>query len=181
MTCLVCGAEFEPNPSRPGQRYCSFACKQRASSRAAAARKKAARHAARKPKACVVCGRDFIAGKPQAIYCSKRCRSLAWRIAHGQGAPLPPKICPWCGTEFVPQRKDSTFCSPECARHGYAESNGRAPSGETVDEARVRAYLALPDAERYARRGELTPAERNLAMKIWHDSHLRTTAVNDLL
>ena len=36
---------------------------------------------------------------------------------------------------------------------------------------KVRAYLALPDGERWARRGELTARELDLARRVWDDDH----------
>ena len=177
MTCPVCGAEFER--SRPRQRFCSRTCKQRASSRAAAARKKAARHSARKPIACAICGKEFVPSTKLACYCSRTCRSRAFRMAHA--VHHEERACKWCGKRFTPRRGDNVFCSPRCAANARYRASARARSSEVVDEARVRAYLALPAAERWARRGELTPAEHKFAEKIWNDSHVRTTVLNDLM
>ena len=175
MTCPVCGAEFER--SRPRQRFCSRTCKQRASSRAAAARKKAARHAARKPVACAICGREFMPANSLARYCSRECKNRAFRVAHA--VHHEERACKWCGKVFTPVRSGMMFCSRRCQCH--MRERTRVQAARVVDEARVRAYLALPAAERWARRGELTPAEHKFAEKAWNDSHVRTTAVNDLM
>ena len=54
----------------------------------------------------------------------------------------------------------------------------RQPSEAEVLE-KVRAYLALPTEERYARRGELTPDEHKIARKMWEKDHLgRCVSVN---
>ena len=55
--CPVCGMEFEPNPSRPMQRFCSRKCKKVANRRAADRRKATKLAARRKQLVCPVCGK----------------------------------------------------------------------------------------------------------------------------
>ena len=90
-------------------------------------------------------------------------------------------------------RPSQKFCSRECnlSAHGKSRKGaglsirkvGRAVPGEPLASlARVRAYLALTPAERYARRGELTKAEHTLAQKMYLENHsIRTVATNDLM
>lgn len=51
-----------------------------------------------------------------------------------------------------------------------------APIG--LDLAKIEAYLALPAAERWARRDTLTPEERTRAARIWNEGHVRNTSWN---
>lgn len=66
MSCQGCGITFEPNPSRPSQRFCSRACQKKKRRR-------------RVPGPCLGCGDRItrtIDYGPTLRYCSKRCRDL---------------------------------------------------------------------------------------------------------
>lgn len=161
---------------------------------------------------CPVCGKEFtasvdgLAGRTK-LCCSSACK---WkrinRIRHGQPVAETEyrafcekrkaerlaklrRVCPVCGKAFVadaahPGRK---FCSTACSNRARAGSKHAAkpnavPGEPLASLARVRAYLALSPAERYARRGELTKAEHALAQKIYMENHSsRTVATNDLM
>ena len=196
-TCKYCGAAFEPVNNR--QQFCSRACTLQAKYRRDGARRSAARAAARANRVCPVCGTTFTPKNARGKYCSVRCANLANRkpVAHD------PRPCAWCGTAFTPTRSNQIYCSRECnlAAHGKSRKGtglsirqvgravpgerqvGRAVPGEpSASLARVRAYLALPPAERYVRRGTLTKAEHALAQKIYMKNHsIRTVATNDLM
>lgn len=122
------------------------------------------------------------ANHPHTRFCSRRCsvRALAdsWQTS----------TCQWCGREFKPAVAKQKFCSNQCrfaanyrARRGAVRAARAGVSGQ-VDEEKVRAYLSLQPAERYARRGTLTKAEHALAQKIYLENHsIRTVATNDLM
>ena len=191
-TCPICGGEFEPNPARPMQRFCSRKCKSRANARAQRLRKRAGvpprvrppRVVA--PRKCPTCGKTFTPNPkhPHTRYCSRTCSARGCTAA----VQAPPRVCPWCGKEFIPRAYAQVYCSSSC---GYgAKRNrekarpirkvGRAVPGEPLASlARVRAYLALPPAERWAKRGTLTAAEHKLASKMYDEAHsVRAVAWN---
>ena len=103
------------------------------------------------------------------------------------------RVCAVCGKEFQ-ARSDNPHakcCSRSCGnrlRYRKPTHNGPditfCPKVEPVARdsyARVRAYLALPAAERYAQRDTLTKAEHALAQKLWHELHAdRATATLQL-
>lgn len=191
-TCPVCGAAFAPNPARPRQVYCSRACKALANRRAADRRKSAKRAARRKQLVCPVCGKAFVQGRVGQLYCSRHCaktagnRAAARKRAEARGV----RTCEWCGAAFSPKTSLARFCSRRCSRaSAYNQRRGAAAAARKRAEARadldalarVRAYLSLPPAERWARRGELTQAERALARKMYMENHpIRTVHTNNL-
>lgn len=184
--CPVCGAGFSPANNR--QRYCSPKCRRRAKNRRDCDRVKASRAAARAGRACAVCGKPFTPKNSRGKYCSVKCANA--NRYHGHVAH-EPKACEWCGREFVPTRKGQRFCSREC----NLSSRGKGRKGDPIsirsrqdggcpsrDVAKVRAYLALPPAERWAKRSTLTQAELKLASQLWVQAHgLRTVETNDLM
>ena len=158
--CPICGAEFEPANER--QRYCSKRCKKRQQSRRNNERIKAARAAARGMVKCAWCGEEFTPKNIRARFCSKRC----WDAAYYHS---------WRSAGCIRTRRHVSGPNITFAKHV-------SPRPEEESIARVRAYLSLPPAERYARRGELTKAEHALAQKIYMENHsIRTVATNDLM
>ena len=185
--CELCGARFSPTNNR--QRYCSPKCRRRAKNRRDSERVKASRAAARAGRVCPVCGKPFTPKNSRGKYCSVKCANA--NRYHGHVAH-EPKACEWCGREFVPTRKGQRFCSRECnlASRGKSRKGDPITVGARVPRARVeeaslskvRAYLALPPAERWAKRSTLTDAELKLASQLWDQSHgLRTVETNDLM
>ena len=195
--CPICGEDFTPNPARPMQRFCSRKCKTRANARAQRLRKRAGvpprartrKRADLSPRKCPTCGKTFTPKPkhPHTRYCSRTCSARGCAAA----VQAPPRVCPWCGKEFIPRAYAQVYCSSSC---GYgAKRNrekarpvrkvGRAVPGEPLASlARVRAYLALPPAERWAKRGTLTDAELKLAARMYDAMHgLRTVETNDLM
>ena len=194
--CPICGEDFTPNPARPSQRFCSRKCKTRANARAQSLRKRAGvpprartrKRADLSPRKCPTCGKTFTPKPkhPHARYCSRTCSARGCAAA----VQAPPRVCPWCGKEFIPRAYAQVYCSSSCgygakrnrenAKAYAARANAEAAIRDSL--ARVRAYLALSPAERYARRGELTKAEHALAQKIYMENHsIRTVATNDLM
>ena len=179
-TCPICGEEFEPNPARPRQRFCSRKCKTRANARAQNQRKKAARglaprvrpHRVIAPRTCPTCGVEFTPNPkhPEMRYCSRSC---AGRAAAGARLAARPKIkCEWCGKEVVQHVSAQRFCSRNCRANAQAyAARARAEAATRESIERVRAYLALPPAERWAKRGTLTEAELKLAAKMHDEAH----------
>lgn len=167
--CAFCGAAFSPRDAR--QKYCSSRCQHRAWDAA---------HGVgqfREERKCAVCGKPFTATRPDRKYCCANCAAAAYRARNK--AEFEPRACLWCGTMFTPtHHAKAQFCSSNCRRsyryrHGSRDVTCAPRRTGGVDRAKVEAYLRLPDDERYARRGELTQAERLLAMRIWNEWHLR--------
>lgn len=164
--CAFCGAAFAPRDGR--QRFCSPRCQQNAAHGVGQFREE---------RVCVVCGKPFTATRPDRKYCCANCAAAAYRARNK--AEFKPRACLWCGTMFTPtHHAKAQFCSSNC-RHSYRYRHGVNPGTISprrtggVDRAKVEDYLRLPDDERYARRAELTQAERLLAMRIWNEWHLR--------
>lgn len=64
---------------------------------------------------CPVCGADMEGRRPQARYCSDRCRSVAQRAARIDAHTLSEtRTCPECGTPIPGLRLDATYCSTTC-------------------------------------------------------------------
>ena len=164
--CPECGREFEPVPNHPHQIYCSRKCGKRADN--------LKHHSKPEPRKCAACGAVFTPRNRTARYCSNACYYRAWVEAHRPKAE--PRKCAHCGASFTPRRHDQRFCSRRCRLahrcKGRRSISVRSP-GAGVDRERVIAYLRLPDDERYARRHELSAAERILAGRIWNEWHRR--------
>ena len=172
--CELCGKRFAPTNNR--QIYCSAACARRVKDRRASARKSSARAAARAGRVCPVCGKPFTPKNARGTYCSPRCANVRFRVL----SKHDPKPCAWCGREFTPVRSNQMYCSREC----NLSSRGKGRKGDPIsirrsqdcgcpcqDVDKVRAYLALPPAERWAKRGTLTEAELKLAAKMHDEAH----------
>lgn len=192
-TCPVCGAVFAPNPSRPTQKFCSRACKKHDYSARHWQRQKAAlektrpvrqrKRADSSPRPCELCGTVFTPPPkhPHARFCSRTCSNRA--TVRARMASRTTIKCEWCGKEVPRHISAQRFCSRRCRLNAKAHA-ARAKAEAAIRDslARVRAYLALSPAERYARRGELTKAEHALAQKIYMENHsIRTVATNDLM
>ena len=165
-TCPVCGKEFTASVDGHAGRTkhcCSSACKWKRINRI--------RH-----------GQPVAETEYRAL-CEKR---KAARLAKLQ------RVCPVCGKAFVAAatHPGAKYCSTACSNRARAGSKPAAapaakPNAVQAHEAslaRVRAYLALPHAERWAKRSTLTQAELKLASQLWDQAHgLRTVETNDLM
>ena len=173
--CPECGRGFEPNPARPKQKYCSFKCKSRAGSIRQSKRLTAARRAKRGKFICALCGKEFEATHHLARYCSRQCRRSVEheKTKAAKLAARANRVCPVCGATFTPKSGKGIYCSRYCK----SQARGRhilqpsVPLDIRLMEQHVREYLSLPDAERYQRRGTLTPAELKMAEKMWNQMH----------
>jgi predicted nucleic acid-binding Zn ribbon protein len=77
---------------------------------------------------CRLCGRIFTASRPQALYCSAKCKSAALlRKRRETGRRRRHRRCPRCGKVFVARRSDGVYCSNACrqAVHRKRASNDR--------------------------------------------------------
>ena len=102
-----------------------------------------ARGAGEVSRVCEQCGEPMPAGlRPEARYCSKRCRQAASRerLKHQPPKPPspPPERCSWCGGPMpAGLRAEARFCSKRCrqasSRHALAASRR---SAETLGSAR---------------------------------------------
>ena len=167
--CAHCGKAFTPRDGR--QRFCSPRCQRLAWELARGVR------VVPLDRKCAHCGKAFTATRPDRKYCCANCAAAAYRARNK--AEFEPRACLYCGTMFTPtHHAKAQFCSSNC-RRSYRYRHGVNPGTISprrtggVDRAKVEAYLRLPDDERYARRAELTQAERLLAMRIWNEWHLR--------
>jgi hypothetical protein len=73
-------------------------------------------------RTCTVCGSNFIAARPQARYCSPRCKTaVLLRKRHATRRQRHHRRCPRCGNLFVARRSDGIYCSNACrqAVHRY--------------------------------------------------------------
>ena len=105
-------------------------------------------------RGCAHCGGPMPEGlRPEARYCSKRCRQAASRerLRHQPPKPLspPPEKCSWCGGPMPDGlRAEARFCSKRCrqasSRHAlaasrrFAEAPGRARAPERGRAQRQR-------------------------------------------
>ena len=131
-------------------------------------------------KVCKVCGQTFEPRRDQAhqCYCSIECRRKAGRMRRSaaRAAARAGLRCEHCGREFDAVRRRQKYCSVKCQREAYWKEHGggnvshvvaNEPEREDASIARIRAYLALPAAERWARRAELTEAELKIAKAMY--------------
>lgn len=164
--CPVCGKEFAPKSSRGV--YCSKDCYNKAYGRD---------HKVELPEPvkCQVCGKEFQPKTSRARYCSRRCNETAVRRRRGI-KPLATKTCLACGRSFETRGHRQLYC-PDCKVKSATTSplNRAAPfkglKRSDLSAEKVSAYLALPAAERWARRGTLSQAELKMAEKMWNQMH----------
>jgi len=123
--CPTCGKMPEGGRAR---KFCSIECRAIAQ---------------RKPKACIICQKEFLAHRPTQKTCSVKCMALAMK--------LPPKPCEECGTEFQPDSSRARFCSRTCSAKGTGRAK-RKPYTITVKGYRL---LYLPDHPMSNRQGYL--------------------------
>jgi predicted nucleic acid-binding Zn ribbon protein len=97
-------------------------------------------------RVCEHCGGPIPEGlRPEARYCSKRCRQAASRGRLKGQPPKPPspplQTCSWCGARMpAGLRAEARFCSKRCrqasSRHTLGARRGSTePSGSTQKEA----------------------------------------------
>jgi hypothetical protein len=109
-----------------------------------------ARRAGEASRVCEQCGEPLRAGlRPEARYCSKRCREAASRARLKLQPPKPPspppETCGWCGGPMpAGLRAEARFCSKRCrqasSRHALAASRRSAEaSGPARPPERGRA------------------------------------------
>lgn len=72
-------------------------------------------HAGSHLRTCTVCGKVFMAMRPQALYCSPRCKqAVLLSRRHKVGRLHRHRRCPRCGNIFVARRSDGIYCSSAC-------------------------------------------------------------------
>ena len=129
-------------------------------------------------KVCPECGRGFEPNRPHQKYCSMRCKRKVEhaKVSAEKLAARANRVCPVCGATFTPKSGKGIYCSRYCknkARGRHILQPSVPPDTQDIRlmEQHVREYLSLPAAERWARRGTLTPAELNMAEKMWNQMH----------
>ena len=120
-----------------------------------AARLKAARHAARPVVTCPECGREFLRTMANKVYCSKACGN---RASHRNAKA---KALAANGGSLKPRARVASRAKVERVKKMTASAVSEFDMLE-----RVRSYLDLPASERWARRGELSKKELDLARKM---------------
>lgn len=155
--CPICGTRFKEYVSSNEKVYCSRKCQCRGVSIRAAARKKAARHAARQMKICPECGKEFLQTSANKVYCSKRCGNKATHRKERNR-----RLAAYFGDSN--HRMEITRAKAERAANAASSAWKRRNM-----LAHVRAYLDLPANERWARRNELTREERKLAERMFNE------------
>ena len=154
-TCPICGTKFKEFRSSHEKVYCSRECQRRGVQIRRAAMLKAARHAARPMASCPECGREFLRTMANKVYCSKACGNRAsHRNAHERAVASN-------GGVLSPRARVASR-----ATVGRVNRITASAVAEFEMLARVRAYLDLPAEERWARRGELSKKELDLARKM---------------
>ncbi len=154
-TCPICGTKFKEYRSRYEKVYCSRECQMRGVEIRRAARLKVARHAARPVVTCPECGRDFLRTMANKVYCSKTCGN---RASHRNAKA---KALAANGGNLKPRKRDASRAKVERVKKMTASAVAEFDMLE-----RVRAYLDLPAEERWARRGELSKKELDMARKM---------------
>ena len=123
------------------------------------------------------------------MYCSRNCLAKAVRLRNRK-APPASRACECCGKEFTPKNSRARFCSNSCVERAWRQRHHskveklrveklKSPTPSTFNLStfqpsaarRVSEYLALPAAERWARRGELSQAELKMAEKMLNQMH----------
>ena len=69
---------------------------------------------------CATCGRQFYARRPEAKWCSYRCRNDGYiQRRRERAAQARQKVCLTCKAAFTATRRDSRFCGPACKQAAY--------------------------------------------------------------
>ncbi len=84
---------------------------------------------------CRHCSEDFGSSQPKAIYCSRRCNTAAWLVAHPEFSPRKfSKIysghCQRCGGAFV-SRRERAYCGDVCERAAWYAAHPKSIAPET--------------------------------------------------
>lgn len=144
--CEACGGEFPVARWNAARRFCSIACKGRASRNP--------------PKACVICGAEFPGVNKRQRTCSLACGSALqvqlkrkpWRVG---SRPLLARTCGICGTflqaEAFPRSGDGTHshtCTA-CSRAAMSpEQRARANERGRDSDSHIQA-ASTPGASRH--------------------------------
>lgn len=183
MTCPACKRKF--TRTAPRQRFCSKACQWANHLKTKNARRTAQRAAAREARAvervCAFCGAKFVTSRSNKKYCSRKCcadakhREASAARSAARLAARTGRVCPVCGGKFTPKKSDAVYCSRACYLSREKDSpqfvKPKEPRPERSSLEKIRAYLALPAAQRWRRLGELTQAERKVASRMWEEAH----------
>jgi hypothetical protein len=78
VTCQLCGTNAIRNTLKP--KFCSLACSKKAANNRLAQRRTCERVIPRLDKPCVICDMPFTAGRKDALYCTKYCRSRRYYL-----------------------------------------------------------------------------------------------------
>jgi endogenous inhibitor of DNA gyrase (YacG/DUF329 family) len=101
---------------------------------------------------CENCGKDFLAVREHAKFCSDRCRVKYHRMCKpGPGIG----VCEHCGGSLVGKRAKAKFCSPKCRAASW---NAAQPKHPATHEARSLA-ARLVRYQRMVRQGTLSPED----------------------
>ena len=65
-------------------------------------------------KICPNCKKEFTPKRKDQVYCSPKCRDLAYKRRKYRKEHLQVKICPACNKEFETVYKKKIYCSKKC-------------------------------------------------------------------
>jgi predicted nucleic acid-binding Zn ribbon protein len=70
---------------------------------------------------CPHCGKKFEPKRKDQIYCSSKCRNLAYKKRKYRKEHLQVKECPVCGSKFATVSKRQIYCSVKCRNKANRE------------------------------------------------------------
>lgn len=77
-------------------------------------------------RSCLTCGASLAGRRPQAKFCSDRCRSVAHRAERIAAHLLSEtRTCPECGTPIPGLRLDATYCGTSCRVRAWKRRDAR--------------------------------------------------------
>ena len=123
--CRYCGIEIDDRPTNV--KFCGTRCSQLSK-------------LPERAVSCAICQSDLPGdANPRAIYCSSRCRNIAYGATRAE--PLPKATCalPECGITFQPWKTGQRCCSEKHSKLLYnreSRADGRQKPGEWNDKRR---------------------------------------------
>lgn len=112
-------------------------------------------------KFCLECGKEFECYRPEAMFCSSRCRDRNYYIKNKKPKAKKEKICIGCGKPFIPNVGARKFCTAECRKEYYKKAitpiylknRKDRDKQKKRDEERVISYKSR--REKFARMAEV--------------------------
>lgn len=111
-------------------------------------------------KKCACCGVEFVAHRKNKIYCSRKCRDVAYKRSKGQDSRLEPRQvkCVVCGVEFKTTNPSKKTCSENCSKDLTRERKRHDP----------RAMHTIEEYKRLKKEQARQAAKRKAIEKAWY-------------